>query len=350
MESQPRSNGQPFASESAKVSEYNGQPIGSEQSKAPEYTLPLYHTHKTHHDDEAKTTYEHNRHFELYNSRQDNLQAPQSTATQKYIEPHESRDGVHSATQSRQEQGMRMDFQARNPSESGPMLRQQPSAHTSEASGVLVDMRPIERLVLQSIAAVEHCILVSHSTSPEIGCLMTLRTASGSAGLALDHTGLQLASKCGSEAATVMSARQCSYFRRGLAQALQIVNQRIDGSLLQIRRFQVLRDRFTVDNGLLLPDGELDRPRILERYRHIIDDMYEFEVPPPHPNAPPPPLPLTPTGGPGGADAAPGPLRSSFSTESSPTQAPSVRPSIPLSPCLAPSHPPAPASVHQPGR
>ena len=40
----------------------------------------------------------------------------------------------------------------------------------------------------------------------------------------------------------------------------------------------MLRDRFTANNGLLGPDGELRRALILDRYRHIIDDMYEYEV------------------------------------------------------------------------
>jgi len=45
-------------------------------------------------------------------------------------------------------------------------------------------------------------MLVSHETSDEMGCLLTLRAAPRSAGVALDHAGLQLASKSGSEAAT----------------------------------------------------------------------------------------------------------------------------------------------------
>ncbi len=58
-------------------------------------------------------------------------------------------------------------------------------------------------------------------------------------GLALAAAGLQLAAMAGSEATTVMSARQCAMFRRGLAQALEKVNQIIVPMKVQIRRFQV---------------------------------------------------------------------------------------------------------------
>ena len=58
-------------------------------------------------------------------------------------------------------------------------------------------------------------------------------------GVALDHAGLQLASKSGSEAATVMSARQCALFRRGLALELEYLNHQIVHFKVQIRRFQV---------------------------------------------------------------------------------------------------------------
>ena len=55
-------------------------------------------------------------------------------------------------------------------------------------------------------------MVVSHPTSDETGCLLTLRAAYASGGLALDQSGLSLATKAGSEATTVMSARQVSSF------------------------------------------------------------------------------------------------------------------------------------------
>jgi hypothetical protein len=88
-----------------------------------------------------------------------------------------------------------------------------------------------------------------------------------------------------------MLARQCALFRRGLAQALESVNHRIAGLGVQIKRFQVLREDFSVINGSLVPpsparDGEsvdaaqceLNRRAILQRHRHMIDDMYQHEA------------------------------------------------------------------------
>ncbi|EKX50728.1 hypothetical protein GUITHDRAFT_103320 [Guillardia theta CCMP2712] len=150
------------------------------------------------------------------------------------------------------------------------------------SDGEMIQAEPIERLVCKEIDPVHFCMLVSHPTSDEMGCLITLKAASGSSGLALDHSGLQLASKSGSEAATIMSARQCALFRRGLALELEFVNHQIYMKNVQIRRFQILREDFSVHNGTLKPDGSLNRPVLLRRYRHIINDMYSHEARYPH--------------------------------------------------------------------
>jgi len=98
------------------------------------------------------------------------------------------------------------------------------------------------------------------------------------AGVALSQAGLDLASRSGSEAATVMSARACAIFRKGLAQALEHTNARLLSVGVQIRRFQVLREKFTTQNGLLRPDLSLDRVAITTRYRHLIDDMFQHQA------------------------------------------------------------------------
>ena len=159
--------------------------------------------------------------------------------------------------------------------------RQLEAGLVSNAAREWVLADPIEQLVVQEVEAVQHCMLVSHETSDEMGCLLTLRAAPRSAGVALDHAGLQLASKSGSEAATVMSARQCALFRRGLALELEYLNHQIVHFKVQIRRlvlrlhsllclfawscstrmpgddvgcafrFQVLRESLTASNGML---------------------------------------------------------------------------------------------------
>ena len=67
-------------------------------------------------------------------------------------------------------------------------------------------------------------------------------------------------------------------FRRGLAQALEQTNAKLLSFDVQIRRFQVLREEFTIDNGLLLANKSLNRAAIITRYRHLIDDMFQHQA------------------------------------------------------------------------
>jgi len=150
------------------------------------------------------------------------------------------------------------------------------------ADGTLVDSQTVEFIIQQTVEAVSQCMLVTHWTSADIACLITLKSAAGSPGLALDHAGLSLASKSGSEAATVMSARSCAMFRRGLAQALEQTNAKLLLVGVQVKRFQVLREDLTFENGMVFNDGELNRRAILERYRHLVDDMFQHEARYPH--------------------------------------------------------------------
>ena len=124
-------------------------------------------------------------------------------------------------------------------------LAEDPQAGAGEAESLVpgpdgepVDARPIERLILQQVEAIEHCMLVTHPSAPgEIGCLITLRAAGAGAGggLALHRAGLALADRSGSEATTVMSARQCAMFRAGLAAGLGAINHQIVGTRVQAR-------------------------------------------------------------------------------------------------------------------
>jgi len=160
--------------------------------------------------------------------------------------------------------------------------------HTEAASrvqaldGTWVDCSTIELVLQQGVKSVSQCIVVTHWTSSDIACLITLRSAAGSPGLALDQEGLDLASRSGSEASTVMSARSCAMFRRGLAQALERINVQLLVLGVQVKRFQILREDFTFANGMLFGDGSLNRQGILDRYRHFVDDMFQHETHHPH--------------------------------------------------------------------
>jgi hypothetical protein len=103
------------------------------------------------------------------------------------------------------------------------------------SDGRLSDALPIERIITQQIEAIEHCMLVTHPSAPgEVGCLITLRAGPGTGSLALHRAGLSLADSSGSEATTVMSARQCAMFRAGLAAGLGAVNHPIISTRVQV--------------------------------------------------------------------------------------------------------------------
>ena len=71
--------------------------------------------------------------------------------------------------------------------------------------------------------------------------------------------GLQLASRAGSEASTVMSARRCPLFLSTIGCAVEMANRQLrqmypdrHDDWIQIRRFHVLREDFSVANGMLV--------------------------------------------------------------------------------------------------
>ena len=150
------------------------------------------------------------------------------------------------------------------------------------SDGSSVQSSTVEIVLQQAVPAISQCMLVTHYTSSDIACLITLKSAPGTPGLALEDAGLEMAARSGSEAVTVMSARSCGMFRRGLALALEKCNVKLAGVGVQIRRFQVLREDFSLQNGLLDKNGSLNRPAILARYRHLVDDMFQHEARYPH--------------------------------------------------------------------
>jgi hypothetical protein len=46
--------------------------------------------------------------------------------------------------------------------------------------GSMADSSAIEKLVQEHVNAVEHCMLVTHASSNELGCILTLRSAPNS--------------------------------------------------------------------------------------------------------------------------------------------------------------------------
>jgi len=147
------------------------------------------------------------------------------------------------------------------------------------SDGKWIEASEFEWLVLQCSDALSRCMIVGHTKSNKLGCLLTLK--SGGNGLALGLSGLQLASKAGSEASTVMSARRCPLFLSTIGSSIEVANQYIrrmypseEDSWIQIRRFHILREDFNDLNGMLVRTKAINRPMVLTRYEHIVEDMF----------------------------------------------------------------------------
>ena len=67
--------------------------------------------------------------------------------------------------------------------------RQLAAGFVRNADGNWIPAAMIEAMVEQDVEAIHHCMLVCHHTSDEVGCILTLRAAPGSAGVALSHAG-----------------------------------------------------------------------------------------------------------------------------------------------------------------
>ncbi len=138
----------------------------------------------------------------------------------------------------------------------------------------------MEALVQTEISAVKH-VVVSGGGKEYLACLLTLVCEDNSNNLA--GPALSFAHACGSPARTVDQARRCDAFRDGLLRGFANCNKLvcesskragIKGRPAQLRRFTILSQHFTPDDGTLKASGAVDRKLVISRLGHVIESMY----------------------------------------------------------------------------
>jgi long-chain acyl-CoA synthetase len=63
-------------------------------------------------------------------------------------------------------------------------------------------------------------------------------------------------------------------FRRTIGEAIDRANQNLS-VIERVRRFRLMPEPFSVENGLLTPTMKLKRQRICRLHQHLIDGLYE---------------------------------------------------------------------------
>ena len=82
-----------------------------------------------------------------------------------------------------------------------------------------------------------------------------------------------IARRIGSAASNATEAASCAAFRGYLEEHVARINGTL-ASFETIKRFAVLADQLSVDDGTLTPTLKLRRRAIDERYRDVIDALY----------------------------------------------------------------------------
>lgn len=121
---------------------------------------------------------------------------------------------------------------------------------------------------LDQVAVLQHgaCVLV----------LVTLRLSEDLAGRLLGDDALALARQHGSSANTLITARRCASFRRGLEASLAKVNLALAAAGhadVQIQRCHVLLNGFCKEDNTLKASGAVNRPQIARKHANLLHTL-----------------------------------------------------------------------------
>mmetsp|Transcript_635 Transcript_635/g.1687 ORF Transcript_635/g.1687 Transcript_635/m.1687 type:complete len:1235 (-) Transcript_635:72-3776(-) len=157
--------------------------------------------------------------------------------------------------------------------------------------GRSVEAKQLEEVLKKHLDAVAY-VMVIGSGKPFLSCMLTLKTNGSEAAergedpksvqnpFDLATPALALASKVNSQATNVHQARQCTLFRaHGLLPGFSTANQEIGDGAQQVRRFSILTAHFTRETGELNADGTLNRLKIKQAHKNIIEGMYQQKKP-----------------------------------------------------------------------
>ena len=58
-----------------------------------------------------------------------------------------------------------------------------------------------------------------------------------------------------------------------ILQELEIVNKNLS-KIEKIKKFIVIKDQFTIENGLMTPTLKLKRYKIIQKYKNLLENLY----------------------------------------------------------------------------
>ena len=58
-----------------------------------------------------------------------------------------------------------------------------------------------------------------------------------------------------------------------ISKELEIVNKNLS-KIEKIKKFIVIKDQFTIENGLITPTLKLKRYKIIQKYKNLLENLY----------------------------------------------------------------------------
>jgi hypothetical protein len=142
-------------------------------------------------------------------------------------------------------------------------------------SGQCVQLAFVEEIARELVPALDQ-VAVLHTARRFLVALVTLRLSEDLAGRLLGDDALALAHKHGSTANTLITARSCGSFRRGLEAALAKVNLALAAAGLpdaQIQRCHILLNGFCKEDNTLRASGTLNRSQIARKHANLMHTL-----------------------------------------------------------------------------
>eukprot|EP00922_Rhytidocystis_sp_ex-Travisia-forbesii_P001945 GHVS01002729.1.p1 GENE.GHVS01002729.1~~GHVS01002729.1.p1 ORF type:complete len:272 (-),score=48.69 GHVS01002729.1:145-960(-) len=105
-------------------------------------------------------------------------------------------------------------------------------------------------------------------------CLRSVPDSTGKPTNNLAEPTVQLLAGRGATARTTYEAAADAVMNKIIFDGIQRVNKRCPSRAQHIRKWRIVPQDFTIDGGELTPTMKLKRPVVIEKYAHLIEDMY----------------------------------------------------------------------------
>ena len=143
-------------------------------------------------------------------------------------------------------------------------------------SGQCVQNAFVEEIARELVPALDQVAVLHTARRDSLVALVTLRLSEDLAGRLLGDDALALARKHGSTANTLITARSCCIFRRGLQASFSNVNLALAAAGLpdaQIQRCHILLNGFCKEDNTLRASGTLNRSQIARKHANLMHTL-----------------------------------------------------------------------------